>query len=141
MSSWNSRFDYPSFSNPKLFYFLKNFQLKNFHYITQSLNRRPGIATNRIILDIQNDPDLECNSVEWSSPGGKTLNSLKRPITSHRTTFAKYEKERLFSEIDFAIEKSKILNERAGRSVNTGSELIEIECPEPITHRELTLPR
>ena len=103
--------------------------------------RRPGISTNRIILDIENDPNLDCHTVQWSSQAGKILNSEKQPVTSHRTTFAKYEKEKLFSEIDCAIEKSKVLNSKAGQRNNTGSDLIEIDCPEPLTHRDLTLPR
>lgn len=102
--------------------------------------RRPIVGTNRIVVDIENDANLICNSVDFYEANAPILNSSKIPITSERTAFARYEKEKLFSDIDAAIEKSKSVSAKARMDPNFGTNLIEIYEPGDITHRDLTLP-
>ena len=84
---------------------------------------------------------MNCNTVEFSRRSDSVIyNSAKPPLTFVRTSFPNHEKEKLFSDIDFVINKSKEVAFKVEQELNFGADVLEITHP-GYTHRELTGPR
>ena len=67
-----------------------------------------GTRTDKIIDQIENDPNMEINRIliEYS-PNLNLKNSEKIPETRKRIGISNYETEKLISQIDSTLEKSK----------------------------------